>query len=85
MCEDAALTHCTPRTLPDGTSVAVGQETGNGIVYLVSIVRPNGATLVMHVSTNSDPKRGGHSLGTVPPMTTDQIVTLLRSPLWHAN
>jgi hypothetical protein len=84
-CEDAQLSHCTVRRLPDGMSVSVGHEPANGILYLVNVVRPNGAALLMHVSTNSDPKGTGTILGSTPPLSIHKIVTVLRSPLWHAD
>jgi len=83
-CEDAETSHCVISTLPDGSSLSVGHESvgGSGELYLVNLVRPDGVTLLMHVSNLANPKGGGAVLGDKPPLSINQIVTLLRSRVW---
>ena len=83
-CEDPGTSHCTVSSLPDGSSLSVGRESpgGGAELYLVNLVRPDGVTLLMHVSNQTDPKGSGAILGSKPPLTTKRIVAVLRSKVW---
>ena len=83
-CEDADTSHCIISRLPDGSSLSVGHETlgGGGLLYLVDLVRPDGVSLLMHLSNTADPKSGGPTTGPKPPLSRKDIVKDLRSPRW---
>jgi hypothetical protein len=85
-CDDSDRSHCTIRTLADGSTLSVGQEplenAKNGVTYQVSMVRPDGVTFLMHVSNERSPKGGSQVLGAHPPLTTDQMVAIVTSDRW---
>jgi hypothetical protein len=86
-CDNQDPAMCTVRQLPDGSSLAVGTTTtlegpDGGITYQVVVVRPNGVTTLMHLSNLSDPKGAGNLLAAQPPLTTDQMVTIVTSNRW---
>ena len=82
-CEDAETSHCKITRTAAGGSLSTGHEAaGGGLLYLVNYVRPDGGSFLMHLSTLSDPKGGGTSLGSTPPLSIAQMAKILESPRW---
>jgi len=84
-CEGQDPGHCTTSTLPDGATLRVDGPTdleGGGISYYVVVLRADGNILDMHVSNRQSPKGMGGMLGAQPPLTTDQMVSILTSDRW---
>jgi len=86
MCDDPDRSHCTVRTLADGSSLAVGHEplqnAADGVTYEVYFIRTDGVAFLMHVSNEKDPKGASAVLATYPPLTTDQMTAIVMSSLW---
>jgi hypothetical protein len=87
MCDDPDAARCTLSTTADGGSLAVGREplpTGGagGVTYQVDLVRGDGVEILMHVSNQRDPKGESAVLAPKPPLTTDQMVSIVESPGW---
>lgn len=90
MCDETPIGvkhNCSLDTLPDGSSVAIQKEglanSSTGMTYLVELVRPNGLGLIMHVSNERSPKGASPVLAPQPPLTTDQMLTILTSDRWE--
>jgi hypothetical protein len=84
-CDDSS--QCTSTTTADGGSLAVGREplpTGGagGLTYQVDLVRADGVEFLMHVSNQRDPKGESAVLAARPPLTTDQMVSVVTSDRW---
>ena len=87
MCDDPDRAHCTLSTPADGGSLAVGREplpTGGpgGVTYQVDLIRADGVEFLMHVSNERDPKGESRVLAPQPPLTTDQMVSIVTSDRW---
>jgi hypothetical protein len=85
-CDDPDSSRCTISDLPDGSSVAVGRDplpnSPDGITYEVALLRPDGVMFLMHTSNEPDPKGAGQPLAAHPPLTTDQMVSIVTSERW---
>lgn len=78
-CDGGTSPECTVRRLADGSWLAVGRHAlGTGAVtYQVNLIRPDGVETLMHVSNERDPKGGSEVLATQPPLTTDQMISIV--------
>ena len=84
---DGDSSHCTVSRTADGGSLAVGREplpTGEagGVTYEADLVRSDGVELLMHVSNQRDPKGESQVLAPQPPLTTEQMVSIVSSDRW---
>lgn len=81
-----ADTNCTVRTLADGSSLAVGSwqdaSTPGGVTYQVELVRNDGADILIHLSTQRDPKGQSTVTSTELPLTVDQLIAFVTSDRW---
>lgn len=81
-----ADTNCTVRTLADGSSLAVGSwhdaSTPGGVTYQVELVRKDGADILIHLSTQRDPKGQSTVTSTELPLTVDQLIAFVSSDRW---
>lgn len=84
ICEDADTSHCKITKSAGGGSLATGHEKtqGGGTLYLVDYVFPNGAEFLLHLSSLADPKGGGQTLGSKPPLSLKQVGQILESSRW---
>lgn len=87
MCDDPDRSRCTTSTTADGGSLAVGREplpTGGpgGLTYEVDLIRADGVELLMHVSNQRDPKGESEVMAPEPPLTTEQMVSIVSSDRW---
>lgn len=84
------LTECTVSTLADGSSLLVGtmtfpspdRSTSSGRTQLAYLVRPDGTSVLFHVSNEQDPKGGSAQLSAEPPLTIAAMTTVVTSPAW---
>jgi hypothetical protein len=84
-CEGQDPGACTVSTLPDGATMRVDAPVdleGGGVTHHVVILHADGNLFEMHVSNRASPKGQGGTLGTQPPLTTDQIISILTSDRW---
>jgi hypothetical protein len=85
-CDDPDLSHCTVRTLADGSSLATAQVplegSSNGVTLQANLIRPDGAEFLMHVSNERSPKGASEVLGATPPLTIDQMIAIVTSDRW---
>lgn len=85
-CDDPAESHCTIRRLPDGSSLAVGSEplqnSSEAVTYQVDLVRSDGVEFLMHVSNERDPKGASPVLSAQPPLSRQQMVSIVTSERW---
>jgi hypothetical protein len=87
MCDDPDKARCTTSRTADGGTLAVGREplpTGGpgGVTYQVDLVRGDGVEVLMHVSNERDPKGESPVLAPQPPLTTEQMVSIVSSDRW---
>lgn len=87
MCDDPDRSRCTLSSPAGGGSLAVGREplsTGGpgGVTYQVDLVRSDGVEFLMHVSNERDPKGESPVLAPQPPLTTEQMVSIVTSERW---
>ncbi|HJQ44445.1 MAG TPA: hypothetical protein VJ831_15255 [Jatrophihabitantaceae bacterium] len=86
MCDDPDKARCTLSTTSDGGSLAVGREPLQGapdaVTYQVDLIRGDGVEFLMHVSNERDPKGASSVLAPKPPLTTDQMVSIVTSDRW---
>lgn len=87
MCDDPDSARCALSKTADGGSLAVGREplqTGGagGVTYQVDLVRGDGVEILMHLSNQRDPKGESAVLAPQPPLTTDQMVSIVTSERW---
>jgi hypothetical protein len=84
VCEDPGSGTCSVHRLPDRSSLAYGSEPieGGGILYRAYLVQPDGTTIIMHVSNESDPKGDSAVLGARPPLTIKQMTKIVTSDRW---
>jgi hypothetical protein len=84
-CDDPDRSTCTQTTLPDGSNLAIGSEPlqdAGGVTYMAFLVRPDGTSILMHLSNQRDPKGAGEIFGPQPPLTTDQLTAIVSSDRW---
>lgn len=84
-CEGLSPEKCTVSTLPDGTLMRVDTTDdleGGGTTYHVVVLHADGNLFEMHVSNQRSAKGASDKLGAQPPLTTDQMVTILTSDRW---
>lgn len=88
-CDDPDRATCKVQWLADGSSLATGTEplsgSANGVTYQVDLIRPDGTEFLMHVSNESDPKGQSPVLADQPPLTLNQMVDVVTSPLWGSS
>ncbi|MBY8847279.1 hypothetical protein [Saccharothrix longispora] len=85
-CDGIPGSDCTAGTLPDGSSLTT-QRTAlqgypTGVTQVVSLVRPDGVALILHVSNVTNPKGLGAQLADVPPLTVERMAGIVTSDLW---
>jgi hypothetical protein len=77
---------CRISTLGDGSSLAVEHwqdpSVPGGVTYQVELVRPDGADILMHLSTERDPKGGGPVLSSQLPLSVGQMTDFVSSDQW---
>jgi hypothetical protein len=77
---------CTVTTLPDGSMLALGHEplegAPNGVTYQADLVRSDGVEFLMHLSNERDPKGDSDVLAPQPPLTADQMKSIVTSDRW---
>jgi hypothetical protein len=77
---------CTVRTLASGSSLAVGSwhdpTVAGGATYQVEVLRPDGAEIVFHLSTENDPKGQRTVTATQLPLTVEQMISFVTSERW---
>ncbi len=83
-CDDPGASSCSMRTLANGSSLATGSEPlqDGGVTYQAAVVRPDGTTILMHVSNDRDPKGAGGQSAPRPPLTIEQMTAIVTSPIW---
>lgn len=83
-CDDPGASSCSVRTLTNGSSLATGSEPlqDGGVTYQAAVVRPDGTTILMHVSNDRDPKGAGGQSAPRPPLTIEQMTAIVTSPFW---
>ncbi|MFN2560294.1 MAG: hypothetical protein ABR571_03205 [Jatrophihabitans sp.] len=84
MCDGG--TDCSVRALADGTSLAVGSwhddQVSGGVTYQVEAVRPDGREVLLHLSTERDPKGHSTRIASALPLTVAQMTALVTSDRW---
>jgi hypothetical protein len=79
-------TDCTVRSLPDGTSLAVGSwhddEVSGGVTYQVEAVRPDGKDVLLHLSTERDAKGHSTTIASALPLTVAQMTAFVTDDRW---
>lgn len=79
-------TECSVRTLTDGTSLAVGSwhddAVAGGVTYQVEAVRPDGRDVLLHLSTERDPKGHSTTIASALPLTVAQMTAFVTSDRW---
>ncbi len=85
-CDDPDRVKCDVRSMPNGASLSTGSESlqtdPGGVTQQAEYVSSDGVEFVMHVSNAADPKGAGH-VGPKPPLTIEQMVTILTSDRWN--
>lgn len=76
--------HCTVHHRADGSTLAIGHTTviGGGVTYEMNYVRADGADILLHLSTESDPKGESPITTTVIPLSQDQMISFVTSDQW---
>jgi hypothetical protein len=79
-------TGCTLHDRPDGSTLAIGTwhdpSVPDGITYQVELVRPDGADILLHLSTEHNPKGGSTVTASHTPLTVDQMTDFVTSDRW---
>jgi hypothetical protein len=79
-------TSCSVHHRPDGSTLAIGtwhdSNLPGGITYQVELVRPDGAEILIHLSTMRDPKGAGPVTASRVPLTIDQLTAFVTSDRW---
>lgn len=79
-------TGCTLHHRPDGSTLAIGTwhdpSVPGGITYQVELVRPDGADILLHLSTEHNPKGGSTVIASHTPLTVDQMTDFVTSDRW---
>ena len=77
---------CSVHTRPDGSTLAVGSwhdpHVPGGVTYQIELVRRDGADILMHLSTESDPKGMSTVTTSQLPLTTKQLTDFVTSTQW---
>lgn len=77
---------CTISMRPDRSTLAVGlwqdPQLPGGVTMTVELVRPDGADILVHLSTEDDSKGRGPLLGTRLPLTVAQLTAFVTSDRW---
>lgn len=78
---------CVERELPDGSRLILDNmplQVSGGRTYGVDYLGADGTTIDIHVSNLLDPKgpSGSPKLADQPPLTIEQLVTIVTSELW---
>lgn len=89
-CRFSRTKDCDVSTLPDGSRLATGtaQPAPGAVSYLACLKRPDGTMVLMHVGNQEDPhgaainSPGGEILSPQPPLTLDQLKTIVTSDKW---
>lgn len=88
-CDDPDRSNCKVQQLADGSSLATGTEalwgSANGVTYQADLIRPDGTEFLMHVSNERDPKGESSVLADQPPLSVNQMVAVVTSPLWGSS
>ncbi|MGI8679036.1 MAG: hypothetical protein ACR2LX_10185 [Jatrophihabitans sp.] len=84
ICE--ADTQCSVHRLGDGSSLAVGMwrdsQAVDGFTYQIEVVRPDGADVLLHLSTEVDPKGMSNVTADRLPLTEQQMIDFVTSKRW---
>ncbi len=79
-------TGCTLHDRPDGSTLAIGTwhdpSVPGGITYQVELVRPDGADILLHLSTEHNPKGRSTVTASHTPLTVDQMTDFVTSDRW---
>lgn len=77
-------TQCTVHHRADGSTLAIGHTTvlGGGVTYEMNYVHADGADILLHLSTESDPKGESPITTTVIPLSQDQMISFVTSDQW---
>jgi hypothetical protein len=79
-------TGCTLHDRPDGSTLAIGTwhdpSVPGGITYQVELVRPDGADIQLHLSTEHNPKGQSTVTASHTPLTVDQMTNFVTSDRW---
>ncbi len=79
-------TGCSVREFGDGSTLAVGTwrdaQVPDGVTYHVEVVRPDGADVSMHLSTERDPKGQSTVTASHVPLTIAQMIGFVTSYRW---
>ena len=77
---------CTLHDRPDGSTLAIGTwhdpSVPGGITYQVELVRPDGADIQLHLSTEHNPKGQSTVTASHTPLTVDQMTDFVTSDRW---
>jgi hypothetical protein len=83
-CDPSA--RCTVSTRPDGSSLAISHwsdpSVPGGVTYQVELVRPDGADILLHLSTENHPKGQGTVTASRLPLTVAQMTDFVTSTRW---
>jgi hypothetical protein len=86
MCDDPDRSRCTTSATADGGSLAVGREplpnSPDAVTYDVDLIRADGVEFLMHLSNERDPKGESLLLAPAPPLTTEEMVSIVTSDRW---
>jgi hypothetical protein len=79
-------TTCITRRLANGSTVATSTwadgSVPGGVTYQVEVVRPDGADVLMHLSTETNPKGESSVSSSQVPLTLAQMTTFAASDRW---
>lgn len=90
LCDLSRTDDCDVSTLPDGSWLATGtaQPAPGAVSYMACLKRPDGTVVLMHVGNQEDPRGaainspGGEIYSPQPPLTLDQLKTIVTSDKW---
>jgi hypothetical protein len=57
-------------------------QVSGGVTYQVEAVRPNGRDVLLHLSTERDPKGHSTTIASAVPLTVAQMTALVTSDRW---
>jgi hypothetical protein len=75
---------CTEHTYADGAKlwISTWRDQTGGLTNQVELDRPDGAVILMHLSTERDPKGGGPAITSQLPLTVRQMTDFVTSNDW---
>lgn len=83
---DSRIEDCVGSTLPDGSRLVTGtgRVSPRGVLYLACLKRPDGTTILLHVSNqaSTDGVDAGKTISPQPPLTLDQLKAIVTSDKW---